>query len=90
MDKINVSTVKEAVNHIGLKTRHARNLVVDAIYDGKWKQERFNSTLLVSATESIDSYMKIRLVKHQTKIMEASYEGLTDEGKTLLKSLQIL
>jgi hypothetical protein len=88
MNKVHAKTIREVINHVGLKDRHAQKLVIDSIYSAAWGQEVRYSAIIVPNEDTIENRMKTFLRKRKVDVNAVSFEGLTDEAKVLLKNLK--
>jgi hypothetical protein len=88
MDKVHVKSIREVINHIGLKDRHAQKLVINNIYNNKWKQETPNSAIIIPNEETIESVFKRFLIKHKVAIINVDSNGLTEEASRLFESIR--
>lgn len=89
MEKIHAATVREFVNHIGLKDRHARRLVVDEIFNGGWKQEVPLSVVLVPTGNTIAEPFARLISKKKISLDSIQEAGLSEESLELLRALQV-
>lgn len=91
LKRINVSSIRELFNTIGLKDRHVQRLVVDNIYNGSWNQETTGSSWVVPGNISIEEPVKLFINKKMKK-KEFSFDNLesklSEEASELLVAIR--
>ena len=91
LKRINVATIRELFNSLGIKDRGVRKLVVDSIYNGSWDQESVGSAWVVPGTKSLEEPIQA-FIQKKMKNKEFNFDEydskLSEEASELLVAIR--
>lgn len=89
LKRINVATIRELLNNLGVKDRGVRKLVVDSIYNGSWNQEHEGSAWVVPGSKSLEEPIRSLIYKKNKEFNFDDYDSkLSEEASELLVAIR--